>query len=133
MTYSQIWLNLPKDDCHFFYIFLRMMTTLATKKNSFDNKNTAREKGEPILYINSRSPSVRLSETTVPRYNAPAEPSCQTDGQTDRRSEFIGRYMQQQQQWRRSGKRKERMKLSLPSKAAAVEALRKKGREDETQ
>ncbi len=81
-----------------------------------------------ILYINSRSPSVRLSETTVPHYNSPAEPSCQTD----RRSEFIGRYMQQQQ-WRRSGKRKERMKLSLPSKAAAVEALRKKGREDETQ
>ncbi len=77
-----------------------------------------------ILYINSRSPSVRLSETTVPRYNPPTELSCQTD----RRSEFIGRYMQQQQ-WRRSGKRKERMKLSLPSKAAAVEALRKKGRE----
>jgi hypothetical protein len=36
-----------------------------------------------------------------------AEASCQTD----RLSEFIGRYMQQQQ-WRRSGKRKERMKLS---------------------
>jgi hypothetical protein len=34
----------------------------------------------------------------------------------------------QQQQWRRSGKRKERMKLSLPSKAAAMEPLRKKGK-----
>ncbi len=23
MVYSQIWLNLPQDDCHFFYIYLR--------------------------------------------------------------------------------------------------------------
>jgi hypothetical protein len=25
VIYSQIWLNLPEDDCHFFYIFLWMV------------------------------------------------------------------------------------------------------------
>jgi hypothetical protein len=32
--YNQIWLNLPRDDLHFFYFFVWMITTLATKKNS---------------------------------------------------------------------------------------------------
>ncbi len=32
LAYSHIWLNLPRDDCHFFYIFQCMVTTLATKK-----------------------------------------------------------------------------------------------------
>jgi hypothetical protein len=31
VVYSQIWLNLPMDDHHFFYIFLWMIATLATK------------------------------------------------------------------------------------------------------
>ncbi len=31
LIYSQIWLNFPKDDCHF---FLWMVTTLATNKSS---------------------------------------------------------------------------------------------------
>jgi hypothetical protein len=30
-VYSQIWLNLPRDDCHFLCIFLQM---IATNKNS---------------------------------------------------------------------------------------------------
>ncbi len=34
LVYSQIWLNLPMDDCHFFCIFLWMIVTLATNKNS---------------------------------------------------------------------------------------------------
>jgi hypothetical protein len=35
LIYSQIWLNLPKDDRDFFfYIFLWMIATLATNKNS---------------------------------------------------------------------------------------------------
>jgi hypothetical protein len=43
-----------------------------------------------ILYINSLSPSVRPSDTTVLRFNSPAEPACifyrpgQSDGRTDR-------------------------------------------------
>ncbi len=33
LVYSQIWLNLPRDDCHFFYIFFLWRTgTLATDK-----------------------------------------------------------------------------------------------------
>ncbi len=48
MVYSQIWLNLPKDDCHFFYIFLQMTASLVTNKNSFKNKNTPREGGTHI-------------------------------------------------------------------------------------
>jgi len=35
LVYSQIWLNLPKNDCHFFYIFQWMIATLATNKNSW--------------------------------------------------------------------------------------------------
>jgi hypothetical protein len=31
--YSQIWLQLPRDNCHFFYIFLWMVRTLAQKIN----------------------------------------------------------------------------------------------------
>jgi hypothetical protein len=31
---SQIWLNLSSDDCKFLYIFLWMIATLATNKNS---------------------------------------------------------------------------------------------------
>jgi len=33
MVYSHIWLNIPKNDCHFFYIFLLMIVTLAKKRN----------------------------------------------------------------------------------------------------
>jgi len=33
LVYSHIWLNLAKDDHHFFYIFPWMMATLATNKN----------------------------------------------------------------------------------------------------
>jgi hypothetical protein len=33
LVYSQIWLIVPRDDHHFFYIFL-WMVTLATNKNS---------------------------------------------------------------------------------------------------
>jgi hypothetical protein len=32
LVYSQIWLNLLKDDCHFFYVFQWMIATLATNK-----------------------------------------------------------------------------------------------------
>jgi hypothetical protein len=32
MVYSHIWLNLPKNDGHFFYIFLLMIVTLAKNK-----------------------------------------------------------------------------------------------------
>jgi hypothetical protein len=32
LFYNLIWLNLPKDNGHFFYIFLWMMATLATNK-----------------------------------------------------------------------------------------------------
>jgi len=39
VVYSQIWLNLPTDDHHFFYIFLWMIATLATKQG-FLKKNT---------------------------------------------------------------------------------------------
>ncbi len=31
---SQIWLNLPKDDHHFSYIFLWMVATFATNKTN---------------------------------------------------------------------------------------------------
>ncbi len=34
LVYSQIWLNLLRDDSHFFCIFLWMVTTLATNQNS---------------------------------------------------------------------------------------------------
>ncbi len=34
MIYSHIWLNLPYNDCHFFYIFLWMITTFAINKSS---------------------------------------------------------------------------------------------------
>jgi hypothetical protein len=30
--YSQIWLNLPGDDCHFFYIFQQMVITFPTTR-----------------------------------------------------------------------------------------------------
>jgi hypothetical protein len=33
VVYSQNWLNLPRDDLNFCYIFLRMITTLAANKN----------------------------------------------------------------------------------------------------
>jgi hypothetical protein len=36
LVYSQIWLNLPTDDCHFFYVFLWMIATLAMNKNSLE-------------------------------------------------------------------------------------------------
>jgi hypothetical protein len=36
--YSHIWLNLAKDDHHFFYNILWMIATLATNENSFKNK-----------------------------------------------------------------------------------------------
>jgi hypothetical protein len=37
IVYSAIWLNLlPRDDCRFFYIFLWMIVTLATNKNSLN-------------------------------------------------------------------------------------------------
>jgi hypothetical protein len=32
LVFSRIWLNLPRDDSHFFYILLWMIATLATKK-----------------------------------------------------------------------------------------------------
>jgi hypothetical protein len=38
-TCSQIWLNLFRDDRHFFYFFLWMIATLATNKKSFKKKN----------------------------------------------------------------------------------------------
>jgi hypothetical protein len=34
LVYSQIWLNLRSDDCHFFCIFLWTTATLAKNKNS---------------------------------------------------------------------------------------------------
>jgi len=34
LNYSQIWLNLLRDDRHFFYTFLRMLVTLALNKSS---------------------------------------------------------------------------------------------------
>jgi len=34
LVYSQIWLNLPRDDCHFSYISQWMITTLASNRNS---------------------------------------------------------------------------------------------------
>jgi hypothetical protein len=34
IDYSQIWLNLFRDNCHFFYMFLWMIATLAAKKMS---------------------------------------------------------------------------------------------------
>jgi len=33
MVYSHIWLNIPNNDCHFSYIFLLMIVTLAKNKN----------------------------------------------------------------------------------------------------
>jgi hypothetical protein len=35
----EIWLNLPRDDCHFLYIFLWMIANLATNKK-FLKKNS---------------------------------------------------------------------------------------------
>jgi len=32
---SKIWVNLPRDDCYFFHIFLLMITTLVTNKFFF--------------------------------------------------------------------------------------------------
>jgi hypothetical protein len=34
MVYSHIWLNTPRDESHFFYIFIWMLVTLAKNKNS---------------------------------------------------------------------------------------------------
>ncbi len=34
LVYSHIWLSLPRDDCLFFYMFLSMIATLTTNKNS---------------------------------------------------------------------------------------------------
>ncbi len=31
MVYSQIWLHFTKDNCHFFYIFLWVISTLVPK------------------------------------------------------------------------------------------------------
>ncbi len=42
LVFSRIWLNLPRDDSHFFYILLWMIATLATKKKS--PKNSARDR-----------------------------------------------------------------------------------------
>ncbi len=39
LFYSQIWLNLPRDDCQSFYSFQWMIATLATNKNSFKKNN----------------------------------------------------------------------------------------------
>ncbi len=39
LVYSQIWLNLPREDCHFSYIFLWMIITLATNLKKFKKKN----------------------------------------------------------------------------------------------
>jgi uncharacterized membrane protein YcgQ (UPF0703/DUF1980 family) len=36
--FSQIWLNLLRDDSHIFYIFLWRMATVDTNKNSYKNK-----------------------------------------------------------------------------------------------
>jgi hypothetical protein len=40
---AQIWLNLLRDDSHGFNIFLWMIATLATNKNSFKKKTYVRE------------------------------------------------------------------------------------------
>ncbi len=34
MVYSHIWLNIPRDESHFVYIFIWMLVTLAKNKNS---------------------------------------------------------------------------------------------------
>ncbi len=39
LVYSQIWLDLHKDDDHFFYIFVWMIAILATNKNAFKTIN----------------------------------------------------------------------------------------------
>ncbi len=38
MVYSQIWLNLPWNDCHFFYIFLICMIPTLAKNQKFLKK-----------------------------------------------------------------------------------------------
>jgi hypothetical protein len=43
VVYSPIWLNLFRDDGHSFNIFLWMITTLATNKDSFKKKTHVRE------------------------------------------------------------------------------------------
>jgi hypothetical protein len=43
MVYSPNWLNLLRDDSHGFNIFLWMIATLATNKNSFKKKTYVRE------------------------------------------------------------------------------------------
>ncbi len=37
LVYNHIWLNLSKDKSHFSYIFLWMIATLATNRNSEKN------------------------------------------------------------------------------------------------
>jgi hypothetical protein len=39
LVYSQILVNLPRDDCHFSYIFILMLATLATKRKRKEKKN----------------------------------------------------------------------------------------------
>jgi hypothetical protein len=65
-----IWLNLlPRDDCRFFfYIFLWMIATLATNKNSLKN-NTGRDKALVHKSCAIRPPFVQRQHKDVQHNN----------------------------------------------------------------
>jgi hypothetical protein len=52
LVYSQIWLNLPRNDCHFFYILLWMMGTLATSQ-SLTKKSAGPPKARICVAVSS--------------------------------------------------------------------------------
>ncbi len=52
LVYSQIWLNLPRNDCHFFYILLWMMGTLATSQK-LTKKSAAPPKARICVAVSS--------------------------------------------------------------------------------
>ncbi len=65
LVHIQIWLNLPKDDRHFYYIFLCMTITKATlKKNTgVDRRMVARP---PARLPAQQRRRVLISQTVVP-------------------------------------------------------------------
>jgi hypothetical protein len=49
LSYSHIWLHLQRDDRHFFYIYLPMITTSAKNKNSW-KKTSAEDRLSSICF-----------------------------------------------------------------------------------
>jgi hypothetical protein len=54
LVYMEIWLNLPRDDCHFLYIFLWMIANLATKHKFLKKNSEPHRRSELGVLCNGR-------------------------------------------------------------------------------